>query len=256
VLMPDEVLAEKKKLMGSYIYACQMMLNPVAEDNQVFRQEWLRYHDGRVSARLNKYIVVDPAGQKGAKSDYTVMWVFGIDSNYNYYILDCVRDKLSLSERWLALKGLVEKHSPIMNVGYEKYGMQGDIEYMKENMEREGFYFSIDKLGGFDHKERRIKTLQPRFQAGEIIIPKALVYIDQKGNKVNITDEFIKTEYLFFPYSSHDDMLDCMARMLDPELGVVAPTGTKNRLDMSQNETIFTRMDRNRHTGSPTAWMV
>jgi hypothetical protein len=35
--------------------------------------------------------------------------------------------------------------------------------------------------------------------------------------------EFIAEEYLAFPVSLHDDMLDCLARILDPELGASFP---------------------------------
>jgi hypothetical protein len=35
---------------------------------------------------------------------------------------------------------------------------------------------------------------------------------------VNLIDEFVEQEYLPFPVAEHDDMLDCLARIVDPRL--------------------------------------
>ena len=43
------------------------------------------------------------------------------------------------------------------------------------------------------------------------------------GETVDLMSVFIKDEYLRFPYSKHDDMLDCAARILDEKLNVQFP---------------------------------
>lgn len=35
---------------------------------------------------------------------------------------------------------------------------------------------------------------------------------------VNLIEAFVEEEYLAFPVAQHDDMLDCLARIEDPEL--------------------------------------
>ena len=40
---------------------------------------------------------------------------------------------------------------------------------------------------------------------------------------VDIVDEFIKDEYTTFPVMSHDDMLDCLARIEDPDVNIRFP---------------------------------
>ena len=70
------------------------------------------------------------------------MWVKCVDFMHNRFYVDCIRDKMNLRERWLALKMLVEKWRPL-NVGYEKYGLQSDIEYVQEKQVEESFFFPI-----------------------------------------------------------------------------------------------------------------
>lgn len=39
----------------------------------------------------------------------------------------------------------------------------------------------------------------------------------------DLVQDFYKNEYLNFPVAEHDDMLDCLSRILDPKLGAVFP---------------------------------
>ena len=221
VLYDDEYLSTKRKHMGAYVWACQMMLDPVANDNQVFRPEWMRFFKG-TSQKLNYYIIVDPASKKKHNSDFTTMWVIGVDSGQRRYYVDCVHDRLSLKERWTKLKELVMKWTP-MNVGYEEYGLQADIEYIEEKQEAEGVLFQITPLGGLTSKEERIRRLVPYMEEGKCLFPRQLKYKMTSGEEVDLISVFIKDEYLRFPYSKHDDMLDCAARILDDKLNVQFP---------------------------------
>lgn len=49
------------------------------------------------------------------------------------------------------------------------------------------------------------------------------------GKTVDIMRVFIEQEYLAFPASVHDDMLDCLARVLDPDMNVMFPESTVAR---------------------------
>jgi hypothetical protein len=55
--------------------------------------------------------------------------VIGLAPDENFYLLDAVRDRLNLTERGDKLFGMHRKWRP-ERVGYEKYGMQADIEYI------------------------------------------------------------------------------------------------------------------------------
>lgn len=110
-----------------------------------------------------------------------------------------------------------------MSVGYEKYGMMGDVDYIKEKMADEGFYFTLVVLAGFQSKQQRIEALIPAYEEGKIFMPKYIPYRTLEGKVVDITQVFISEEYLTYPYCEHDDMLDCLARCKDEKLGIVYP---------------------------------
>ena len=131
VLFSRERLAETRQRMGPYTFAAQFLLDPAAERDQAFLDEWLQYFDPAEGStdEMRKYLLVDPASSKKKGSDYTVMAVIGLGTDQNYYLLDAVRDRLNLTERGDKLFELHRKWRP-ERVGYEKYGMQADIEYI------------------------------------------------------------------------------------------------------------------------------
>lgn len=223
-LWTREQLASKMRAMGPYISSCQLFLNPIADSQQSLAREWLRYWKADRTLNLNTYILVDPASEKKEGSDYTVFMVIGLGSDKNYYVIRMIRDRLSLKEKGNVLFQLHQEYHPIA-VGYERYGMQADISYMLERMDRLNYRFSITQLGGSMPKNDRIRRLVPAFNDGRIYIPEAMPYEQYDHNVVDLTQVFINSEYLAFPYSEHDDMLDALARIMDDEMCATFPTG-------------------------------
>ncbi len=254
VLLSPAALAEKRRQMGPYVFGCQMLLNPAADTAQGFRAAWLRRYasgpsffspephpyaagphrhagppgDGDNPSPLsrwlhcNRYLLVDPAGERKKGSDYTVMLVLALAPDGNRYLLDGVRDRLNLTGRAAALFRLHRAWRPLA-VGYEKYGMQADIEHVRAEQERRNYRFDITPLGGPMPKKDRIRRLVPEFEQGRMLLPHSLPFVDAEGKRRDLAREFVDEEYLAFPVSRHDDMLDCLARILDPDLGAEFP---------------------------------
>jgi phage terminase large subunit-like protein len=218
----EEQIQQKRVDYGVYNFSTQISLDPVSEDEQKFLMSWIKYHDG-MYPETNDYIVVDPAGEKKDKSSFTVMWVVGFDGYKRAYVKDCVRDKLNLHERWVALRNLISKYPKVLRVGYEKYSMQADIGYIKEKQIEDKVFFDIQPLGGGIKKDDRIRGLIPLFEQGRILLPKEIRYTDAEGKNRNMIDEFLNDEYAHFPNISTKDMMDCLARITDMNLGVVYP---------------------------------
>jgi len=61
------------------------------------------------------------------------MSVIGLSSDNNMYLLDAVRDRLSLRERGDCIFSLHRRWRPL-GVGYERYEMMADIEYLRQRM--------------------------------------------------------------------------------------------------------------------------
>jgi len=220
---------QKRREMGPYVYACQMLLDPLADNAQGFRDEWLRYYDGPLKVQeMNLYLLVDPASEKKDSSDYTVMTVIGLGADQNYYLVDLIRDRLNLTQRTETLMGLVQKYPRLVRVGYEKYGLQADVEHIRYVQNERNFRFQIIELGGAMPKRDRIRRLVPPFEQGRFWLPRRLFYTDWERRYHDLVQDFIADEYRTFPVSAHDDMLDAIARITDPELRAVFPTTAGN----------------------------
>jgi len=174
------------------------------------------------------YLLVDPAAKKKKESDYTVMCVIGTDALRNYWLIDMVRDKLNLGERWESLKRLVLSWG-LNDIGYEQYGAMSDVEFMNRMMQETGCYFRITELGGQVSKDDRIKKLVPDFQRGRWILPDSLVYRNVKGEFKDLMVDFQEEYESWVPGRNvgHDDMLDCLARIYESKMNVIFPTEIK-----------------------------
>lgn len=229
VLISAENLAMKLRAMGSYTFACQMLLNPKEDSAMNFKRAWLKFYVNQPDRRLmNVYLLVDPANEKKKNSDYTVMLVIGLGSDGNYYLLDGIRARLNLTERTSRLFMLHRKWKPI-KTGYEKYGMQSDIQHIQERMEQIGYRFNILELGGQMPKNDRIRRLIPICENGRFWLPLNLPFNDENGATQDFIQQFLDDEYDAFPVASHDDMLDCGARITDDDLKAEFPADISMR---------------------------
>jgi phage terminase large subunit-like protein len=150
------------------------------------------------------------------------MGVVGLGPDRNYYWLEVLRDRLSLTQRADLLFHLHDKWKPI-EVRYEEYGMMADIEHIQYRQELENYRFDIVKVGGITPKNDRIKRLVPVFEQGKFYLPRTQMYTDVQGVSHDIVRDFVEEEYAAFPVAEHDDMLDMLARLLEPNLQLAWP---------------------------------
>ncbi len=114
-------------------------------------------------------------------------------------------------------------------MGYEQYGMQSDIEHIQSEMARLNYHFAIRPLGGRTAKIDRIRRLVPWFETGRFFLPVQASFTDEEGRIRNFTTEFVEEEFSSFPVCAHDDMLDCLARAVDPDISVPFPDAADGR---------------------------
>ena len=245
VFLPQDVWDEKVKTQGLAVLAAQMLQNPAAGAQALFKKEWLRFADVR-PATLNVYILADPASSRKKGSDRTAIAVIGVDSARNKYLLDGYHHRMSLSERWLALSGLrkVWMNMPgvqLVKVGYERYGSTSDLEYFEEKMERAKDAWEIHELAwpkdGTASKYDRIQRLEPDFRAGTFYLAavtqgitknqQRVIDLGQKyrvfqpvkradeNKNIYALNKTLLDEYLVYPFAVHDDFLDACSRFYD-----------------------------------------
>ena len=226
VYWTELVHRQKRRDMGPYTYAAQILLNPKADAMQGFKREWLRYYANANPERMNKYLLVDAASSKKKGSDYTAMMVVGLATDGNYYVLDMVRDRLNLAERLERIFTLHRKWKP-KQVRYERYGMMADIEAIRARQEAETYRFDVIEVAGVTSKIDRVRRLIPMFEQGKVWIPKTLHVTDWQKTVVDLVHSFVEEEYMAFPVGLHDDMLDAFARIAEPDLRLTWPQEEK-----------------------------
>ena len=218
VYLSREALAQKRREMDAKTWASQIMQRPIGDGELVFKQDWWLSYLTRPDPRtLNRYIFVDTATKRAKRNDYTVMWVVGFGPDGNYYLLDGIRDKLSLSQRADAIFDLVERLSPD-NVFWEANGSRADAEYIHERMDRVGWHFRITEIEQKLPKDDRIRWLEPTWRNGRMFFPTRLLYQTAGGDMRDLVRDFREEEWLNYPSVTHDDMLDCLANIHHPDV--------------------------------------
>lgn len=248
VFLTQEEWDLKKKNTSTSTLACQMLQNPLAGEEQEFKEEWLRGWEVRPEA-INIAILVDPASSKKKGSSNTGMAVLALDQWRNKYLVDGLCHKLKLSERWKWLKRFHQKwiRQPGVQtvvVGYEKYGMQADIEHHEEMMEIENYFFPIQEVSWTRDDEQskfdRIRRLEPDHRNWRFFYPyvgpvtkrqqkmidkqkdhllsKPIKQKDHDGNVYNLYEYLVTNEYLFFPATTRLDLMDAMSRIYDVDI--------------------------------------
>jgi phage terminase large subunit-like protein len=207
----------------------QLLCDPSAGLRLGFDREDLRFYDEdprTIGEEGNKYILVDPANEKKKDSDYTSIWVLSANPDGILYAVDIVRDRMNLHERVQKLFQLHRRWKPI-EVRYEKYGMQADIEHIYYVQGKENYRFPIRKVPGPGQgivaKDDRIERLIPLFKERKIYLPRQLMYKNTEGNMVDMVRTFLEVEFSTWPNSSYKDMLDSLSRITEPGMPVTYP---------------------------------
>jgi len=274
VYLDKDQWEDKKKQISQKTLACQMLQNPLAGEEQEFKLEWIRRWEVRPEV-LNVCIMVDPASSKKKGTSNSAFSVIGIDHALNKYLLDGACHKMSLTERWSILKYLRKKwlRQPgiqVVSVGYEKYGMQADIEHFNEMMLIDGESFPINELNwprdDTNAKDDRIRRLAPDHQNWRFFYPwepdkatnlnevdtplmrrvdeRKKSYLkavpikrkDHNGHIYNLVNWFLENEYVFFPATTSKDFMDSMSRIYDMDMN---PPMIYNEEDLLPDAAIF-----------------
>ena len=218
IYLTQKEFDDKVRKMGPYVASAQLLQRPEADSKQTFNREWLRHYRAAENWKgMNRALLCDPATEKKKTSDYTVMAVAAKGPDHNYYLLDILRDRLNLQERAQAFLAMHRKWKP-QKSGYEKYGKDSDISYIKEVQDRDNYRFDIVELAGNLSKPDRINRLIPVFFEGRFYLPTEIHRTGYDKKPVELINVFIEQEFTCWPVPVHDDMLDCIARIFDIEL--------------------------------------
>ncbi len=217
--------------VGPWQFQTQYMLSPINPAEAKFKPEWIKTYGTEqypLPEGLAEYVQVDPASTTNKKSDYTVIERWGVDEHGNQYLLEGIRDKLTAFQR---IDKLFEVAGRAKNLKWVKYevigGRHGDLEEIERRQMEAVQKSGTSALGRrrFTVKETKSSTaskidrieqrLVGQYHAGKVFWPETLYVISRYDGKVYDFVQQMKLEYLQFPFTEHDDILDCQAQMFD-----------------------------------------
>jgi hypothetical protein len=150
------------------------------------------------------------------------MWVIGVGGDKNYYVIDGVRDRLNLTERTKMLLMLHRTYRPL-GVGYEKYGMQADIEHIEYVMERQNYRFTITPLGGQMPSPIASSAWCRSSSRAACSCRCAASHASTTRAHARHHPAVHRGGILGVPGLRARRRLDCLARILDDDMGVIFP---------------------------------
>lgn len=201
-----EALSKQKNKQGTAHFSAQYMLQPVSEEDAVFKSDFKYYDETDIRGlRMNKFIVVDPAISQRKSADYSALVCVGVDHRNTWYILDIWRDRVE-PKRLLDQIFIWDTKWKPSKVGIETVAFQKALQYYAyEEMRSRNHYFPIAELKhATATKHERILSLQPRYETGTIIHNATLGLMGELEAELRtVTKEGIK--------GAHDDMIDALA---------------------------------------------
>ena len=221
-------LEDQRISLGSYLYSCQYLNDPIDEDTAHFKKSWIKFYEVTNNGfykpseiaeasgipqkntyytlgQMNISMTIDPSS--GVSHDYTGITVTAMDPDNRVFVLEAFRKKLNPP----ALMNLIfeyNKKYPNLKMGIETAAMQVTLKYMLHSeMERREDYFYIKQFETTyaKSKEERIKSLTWKFEFGTIFL---------LPEHDDLIDEIIR-----FPVGNFDDIIDSLA--YQPELWTV-----------------------------------
>ena len=210
---------KRAKYLDKMQYRAQYYNNPNDPDNAAIDPTTFQYYDQKFlnrngggwyykTTKLNVFAAVDFAYSLRNKADYTCIIVIGVDSDYNYYILDIDRFKTDkISDYFNHILRLHQKWD-FRKIRAEVTSAQSVIvKTIKDDyIRRHGLALSVDEYRPNRYqgsKEERIEsTLQPRYTNRQM-------WHYYGGNCQLLEEELVLQN------PPHDDIKDCLAACVD-----------------------------------------
>lgn len=185
------------------------------------------------------YMLVDGAGgEKENTSDYTCVQMWATQSDETIVLIDAIWDRLDPLAR---VEGVLDMYSKwsgyrFQECRYESYAMDSDIFWLKKYQTDRGLHFKTEKVAGVQ-KNRKAKAITgrviPLFKSQKILLPEVMMRPCKHlgGGDLDLMQSFT-SEIIGWPLVEHDDWLDCMSRLVEPNLILHYPEPEQRAYDM------------------------
>jgi predicted phage terminase large subunit-like protein len=204
VLFSGEYLQQRRRDLSPYNFSCQLLLDPIPDEDSYFPQRAIRYYDWhKLPGSLVRYGASDYATRHG-EGDYTVHGVIGVDQADNIYVIDLYREQ-ALSDEWVeAVIGMMRKYKP-RHWAEERGQILNTVgPFLKKRMREENVWTprssEYGKYTPASKKDERAQSIRGRMLDGKVFIPHNAPW-----------SQDLVAELLRFPYGQHDDQVDVLS---------------------------------------------
>lgn len=203
-----EFLEQTRRTQGVYIFSNQYLNKTIPDDEQDFKQAWIKKYVTLPNTELYTFAFIDPAISLSDGADYTATVVVKVDCDKNWYVTMAKRQRIPAPEQVKWIFRLYEE-TRAQAIGIEDVAYQASlVQFTAEEMLRRNTIIPIKgiKRSSFttdgnkksnNSKPARIRSLMPRFEFGKIFFAEGL-------------DDLL-LEYKAFPRGAHDDLLDALS---------------------------------------------
>ena len=199
----------------------ELMLRIMSPEDRLIEPHEIQWYNRdkllAILSLFNVYITTDFATSEKQSADYSVISVWALNANGDFYWIDGICKKQKMDKNMEDLFRLVQRYNP-MSVGIEVSGQQGGfIPWVKEQMMNNNCFFNLasDKKSNeagirpSTNKYQRFDVVLPWFKAGKMYFP------DEMRETVAMREMYseltLATQSGF--KSKHDDFIDTISML-------------------------------------------
>lgn len=240
---PKERLEAKQKEIGSEAYSQEYLNNPVDDKTKPFKKTFYQGYvsgdllipdgqGGRTRRFTTNFQTFDPAYSGSKRSHWAAIMGVGVDPENHWWILDMYRAHAEETENIKAFMAM-QARLGAMKTGVETVFNQIYFKnaIIEEQRKRNQWFEVMDLRANVANKDKRIRGLVHRWEAGTIHIPE-----DHP-----LYTPFM-TELYEYPHSKSDDMLDALAYVLQLTVDFIPPAAP-SMLDSNFPQTFILDVD-------------
>lgn len=214
-ILSEEALEKIRRRQGASIFSKQYLNEPVSDENATFKREYFsRVAWEQVKGRpINWYWLVDPSytdpRNSGQYSDYAAFVLAGMDYQRDLYVRHIIRQKMTYSDiinMMFTLNSDIrfrDLHNPKWML--EVIGTKSLSYELSNEQRRRNTWLNVQEIKSRQQsKEERIRGLAPFYESRHIYHIIECPQLDE-----------LEIELIQFPTGRHDDIIDCLANVLE-----------------------------------------